>query len=88
VSSYESKQSRHGGVDALAGFLAAASIGLSAVALAESPARLGPVAILLALLAARMSTRWERLSLAAMVAAMIGFTAGMAFAVLTGNPIY
>ena len=88
MSAYESDSSRHRTIDAVAGFLAVASIALSAVALAERPARLGPVAILLALLAARMSTRWEKLSLVAMVAGMIGFTAGMAFAVLTGNPIF
>lgn len=88
MSAYESDGSRNRTIDAVAGSLAAASIALSAVALAERPARLGPVAILLALFAARMSTRWERLSLIAMAAGMIGFTAGMSFAVLTGNPIF
>ena len=88
MSSFESRPDRTSAVDAVAGFIAAASIALSAVALAERPARLGPVAILLALLAARMSTRWEKLSLFAMAIAIVGFTAGMAFAVLTSTPIF
>jgi hypothetical protein len=88
VSSQELGRERHGTVDTVAGFLAAFAIALGVLAVAERPARLGPVAILLALLAARISVRRERLSLIAIVIAMIGFVAGMSFAVLTESPLY
>jgi hypothetical protein len=88
VSSQELGRARHSTVDTVAGFLAAFAIALSMLAIVERPARLGPVAILLALLAARMSARRERLSLLATVIAMSGFAIGMALAVMTENPLY
>ena len=84
----DASRRRHGPVDTVAGFLAAFSIALSAVALAERPARLAPVAILVALLAARMSERRQGLALAACAAGIVGWTLGLAFAVLTDNPIF
>ena len=60
---------------------------IAAVALVERPARLAPVAIVVALVAARMSTRFERLAFAAAVAGMVGWVLGMTFAVITDNPL-
>lgn len=74
-------------VDGMAGFLAAASIALSGVALAQSPALLASVAAILAFVAARMSPRIRQLGIAAMLASVIGFVGGMTLAVITENPL-
>jgi hypothetical protein len=74
--------------ETLAGFLAAASIFVSAVGVAYRPLRLVPLAILLALLAAAIGGRSARL---AMIAASVGalcFVLGMAFAVVTSHPLW
>jgi len=88
VSSLESRGSdRYTAVDAVAGLMAASSIALSAIALVDRPARLAPVAIIVALVAARMSRRFQRLGLAAALIGGIGWVLGMTFAVITENPI-
>jgi hypothetical protein len=82
--------------DAIAGFMAAGSLALSFIAagfglvigLEARPGRLAPVAAVLALVAARMSTRFQRLAYTAVIAAMIGWTLGMTLAVITDNPIF
>lgn len=81
--------------DAIAGLLAMASFVLSGIALGlgllleldARPSRYAPVAIVLALAAARMSPRWERLALGALVFAMVAWVAGMALMIWTENPI-
>ena len=88
MSSLESRGSdRYTAVDGVAGLMAAASIALSAIALVDRPARLAPVAIIVALVAARMSRRFQRLGLAAALIGGIGWVLGMTFAVITENPI-
>ena len=74
-------------VDIVAGFLATASIFVSALALVERPARLLPVAILLALISARMTSR-TRLPGIAVAAAVVCWTLGMTIAIATQNPLY
>jgi hypothetical protein len=74
--------------DAVAGFLAALSIFASALGLVYRPARLLPFAVLLALVAGRMSARNDRLALFAVVAAVVCWTVGMTIAIVTENPIY
>jgi hypothetical protein len=74
--------------DVVAGFLAAAAIFVSLMGVAYRPARLVPVAILLALVAAGIGGRNARLATLAVAVGAISFTAGMAFAVLTGHPLY
>jgi hypothetical protein len=56
--------------------------------IAYRPARLVPVAILLALVAAGIGGRNARLATLAVTVGAISFAAGMAFAVLTGHPLY
>lgn len=73
--------------DAIAGLLAAASIVISGIAVADRPARLAPVAIVVALIAGRMSVRFQRLAFWAVVAGMVGWTLGMSLAVVTNHPI-
>jgi hypothetical protein len=74
--------------DALAGFLAAAAIFISLMGIAYRPARLVPVAILLALVSAGIGGRNSRLSALAVGVGAASFVAGMAVAVLTGHPLY
>jgi len=89
VSSYESTdEHRWSTADTVAGFLATLSIVASALALIWRPVRLIPFAVVLALIAARMSERNQRIAWYAVVAAVICWTVGMTIAVLTENPLY
>jgi ABC-type Mn2+/Zn2+ transport system permease subunit len=51
------------------------------------PARLAPVAMIAALAAARMSTRFQSLALKAAVFAMVAWVVGMTLVVITENPL-
>jgi hypothetical protein len=81
--------------DLISGLMAMASIVFSALAcgvgllleLDTPPARMTIVATLLALVAARMSTRFHNLALTANVAAMGGFVVGMTIAVITEHTL-
>jgi hypothetical protein len=74
--------------DAIAGLLAAVAIFISLMGIAYRPARLVPVAILLALVSAGIGGRNARLSALAVCVGAGSFVAGMAVAVLTGHPLY
>jgi hypothetical protein len=87
MSSTDTPQPRHNAVDNLAGFLAAASITLSGISIAQPPAVLAPIAALIALVAARMSVKYEKLSLFAMATSVVMFILGMSIAVITKNPL-
>lgn len=81
--------------DTIAGFMAAGSLALSFIAAGfgliigvdPHPARLAAGAAVLALVAARMSLRFQRLAYYAVIAAMIAWTLGMTLAVITDNSI-
>ncbi len=81
--------------DVVAGIMAAGSIVLSCIAsglgliiqVDSRPGVLAPVAAVVALVAARMSTYYRRLAFAAVMIAVIGWTVGMTVAVITENPI-
>lgn len=89
MSSYESTDPhRWSAADNVAGFLATLSIFASAIGLIWRPVRMIPFAIVIALIAARMSARNERIAWYAIVAAVICWTAGMTIAVVTKNPLY
>ena len=74
--------------EALAGFLAALAIFVSAIGLAYRPLRLAPLAILLALLAAGIGGRHARLAMFAVYTAAACFFLGLAFAVITSHPLW
>jgi hypothetical protein len=86
---------RQSAADAVAGFLAVASIVLSAVAMGAGlilqldarPARTTIAAALLALISSRMSARYQRLAFAAIVIAMIAWVVGLSLAVVTDNAL-
>jgi len=89
VTSYESTRDRRWSTaDTVAGFLATLSIFASGLGLIWRPVRIIPFAILIALIAARMSARNQRVAWFAVLAAVICWTAGMTIAVLTQNPLY
>jgi hypothetical protein len=82
-------------VDVVAGLLAAASIVLSAIAMGlglllqldAHPARLAPVAIDIALVAARMSERYQSLALKAALFGALAWVVGMTIVVATDGPL-
>ena len=73
MSAYESSIDAHrwSTADTVAGFLATLSIFASALGLIWRPVRLVPFAILIALIAARMSARNERIAWYAVIAGVI-----------------
>ena len=94
MSTLES-QERHTSADVVAGLLAAASIILSAIAMGfgllleldARPGRTAFVAIVLALVSARLSEKHQSLALKATLFAMFAWVVGMTIAVLTENPL-
>jgi hypothetical protein len=89
VSSYESSDAhRWSAADNVAGFLATLSIFASALGLIWRPVRLIPFAVVIALIAARMSARNQRIAWYAVIAAVVCWTLGMTIAVVTENPLY
>jgi hypothetical protein len=74
--------------DAVAGLMASAAMFTSLIALAYRPLRVAPFAILVALIAAAMSKRYERLSQLALAVSGACFVAGTILAVLTKNPLF
>ena len=85
MSSYESSDAhRWSTADTVAGFLATLSIFASGIGLVWRPMRLIPVAVLIALVAARN----QRVAFIAVIAGVVCWTLGMAIAVVTENPLY
>lgn len=75
--------------EAVGGFLAAAAITLSLVAVVYRPVRLVPFALVIAFVAVALTReRHARLAAAAVVVGALGWLAGMTVAVLTGRPLY
>ncbi|MCP9484230.1 MAG: hypothetical protein MSC30_00010 [Gaiellaceae bacterium MAG52_C11] len=74
--------------EAVAGLMASAAIFTSLLGVAYRPVRLIPVAVVLALVAARMTTRYSRLAGFAIAAVVVCWILGMAIAVLTENSLY
>ncbi len=96
MTSVDAPQARRNSpVDVVAGFLAVASIVLSLFAMGlglilevdSRPARTAFVAIILALVSARLSARWQSLALKAVFFAMFAWVVGLTIAVLTENPL-
>ena len=81
--------------DTVAGLLAVGSIVLSAVAMGfglllqvdAHPARLAPVAIVIALVAARMSARYQSLALKAALFGAFAWVVGLTVAIITDGPL-
>jgi FtsH-binding integral membrane protein len=96
VSALEERPAgRRAATDTVAGLLAASSIVLSAIAMGfglllqlhAHPARIAPVAILLALVAARMSERYQSLALKAALFGALAWVVGMTVAIVTDGAL-
>ena len=74
--------------DTIAGFLCAFSLALAGVAIARTPGLLAPAAILVALVAARMTETHRRLAGWAVGLATLAFFLGMVVAISTDHPLY
>lgn len=82
--------------DTIAGLLAVGSIVLSGIAMGfglllqldAHPARLAPVAIVVALVAARMSARYQSLALKAALFGAFAWVVGMVVAIVTDGPLF
>jgi hypothetical protein len=74
--------------DRVAGFLCAFSFTLSALAIARHPGVLAPAAILVALVAARMTEAHRTLASVAVAVAALAFFLGMVVAISTDTPLY
>ena len=91
----ETPRDRSAAADVVAGLLAAASIVLSAIAMGVGlllqldahPARLAPVAIVLALVAARMSARYQSLALKAALFGALAWVVGLTIVVVTDGQL-
>lgn len=81
-------EERSAAAEAVAGLLAASAIFASLLAVAYRPARITPVAIVLALVAARMTVAHRRLAGIAVAVAAACWFVGMTIAVITRNPLF
>ncbi len=95
MSTLETSNDRHSSADVVAGLLAVSSIILSGIAMGfgllleldARPGRTAFAAIVLALVSARLSQRYQSLALKATLVAMAAWVVGMTIAVLTENPL-
>jgi hypothetical protein len=74
--------------EAVAGFLAAASLFIGFLELFYRPFRLAPIAVILLLVATGMSRDQQRLVALAAAVVGIGFVAGAALQVVTHHPLF
>ena len=74
--------------ETVAGYLAAVSIFISLISVAWHPLRLSMPSILVALIAAAMGGRRDRLAFAAVTIAAACFFFGMTIAVVTSRPLW
>jgi hypothetical protein len=95
LSAVDVRTDRHSPADVVAGLLAVGSIVLSAIAMGlglileldARPARTVFAAVILALVSARLSSRYQSLAFKAVLFAMVAWVIGMTLAVLTENPL-
>jgi len=74
--------------DTVAGLMASAALFASLIAVVYRPIRIAPFAIAVALVAAGMSGRHQRLAAFAVGVGAACFALGLTIAVLTQNPLY
>ena len=86
MSTVPDERSDH--TDTVAGFLCAFSFAISGIALVRIPGLLAPAAILVALVAARMTDRHSTLAAVAVAASALAFFFGMLVAITTDSPLY
>jgi hypothetical protein len=81
-------EDRNSHADTIAGFLAAAALAAGLLSIVYKPARIGPAALVIALIAVAIGGRNERLATWAVATVTVGWVLGMIIAVVTENPVY
>jgi hypothetical protein len=74
--------------EVVAGFLASAALFAGLVAIVYKPVRIAPAALVVALIAAGMGGRHQRLAAAATAVVTLGWIAGMVVCVITERPLF
>lgn len=74
--------------DTVAGFLCAFSLALSGIAVVRSPGLLAPAAILVAIVAARMTESHRTLAAVTVAVSVLAFFFGMVVAIVTASPLF
>lgn len=74
--------------DIAAGFMAGAAMVVSVIGVVERPVRTIPIAILVAIVAAGIGGRHQRLAAFAVAVGAVSFVVGMAIAVATSRPLF
>ena len=74
--------------ETVAGLMAALALFASLVGIVHRPVRVIPAALVVALIAATIGGRHERLAYAAMLVGVVAFVAGMSVATATGRPLW
>ena len=74
--------------ETVAGMIAAASFFVSLIGIVHRPARVIPVAFLVALIAAGIGGRHQRLAAAAVTVAAVAFVVGMTIAIAFDRPLF
>lgn len=78
----------HRRADTVAGFLCAFAFAISGIALVRTPGLLAPVAVILAVAAARMTETHRTLAGAAVIVAALSFFFGMIVSISTDAPLF
>jgi hypothetical protein len=81
-------EERGSSADAVAGFLATIALFAGLLSIVYKPVRIGPAALVIALIAVAMGGRHARLATWAVAVVTVGWVAGMIVAVVTENPVY
>jgi hypothetical protein len=74
--------------EVVAGFLAAAALFVGLIAIVYRPVRIAPAALVVALIAAGIGGRHQRLAALATAVVTLGWIAGMIVSVLTERPLF
>ena len=74
--------------EVVAGFLASAALFAGLIAIVYKPVRIAPAALVVALIAAGIGGRHQRLAAAATAVVTLGWIAGMVVCVLTERPLF
>jgi hypothetical protein len=88
MSAVPEQEPRATQADIVGGLLAAAAIFVGAVGVAQTPIRIIPIAVVLALVSVRMTDRYRTLAAWAVGLNIVWWLLGMTVAIVTENPLY
>lgn len=74
--------------DLIAGFLCAFALAIAGISIARTPGLLAPAAILIGLVAARMTETYRTLAAWTVGLSTVAFFVGMTVAIATDNPLF